>query len=98
MRIFLSVIVLSVFQVQLCGQISNEIAEWFNEGEYFFNRQDFQEAAYYYKRIVEQQRSIPISISNLECYLNMPVRDTGHSVTKNNSFNCCKNKYKRKNY
>ena len=77
MRIFLSVFVLCVFQVQLCGQVSAEIAEWFNEGEYFFNRKDYQEAAYYYKQIVAQYpEHANFNFKLGECYLSMPGNET----------------------
>ena len=99
MRIFLSVIVLCVFQVQLCGQISNEIAEWFNEGEYFFNRKDYQEAAYYYKRIVEQYPDhANFNFKLGECYLNMPGNETLAIPCFEKAIlsTVAKNRYKRK--
>jgi tetratricopeptide (TPR) repeat protein len=73
MRIFLSIIVFCAVHVPLCAQISEEITEWFNEGEFFFNRKDYQEAAYYYKRIVDQHPTHANFNYKLgECYLNIP--------------------------
>ena len=55
------------------GQTREEDRELFDEGQYFLNRKDYREAAFYFKRIADKhQDNANFSFKLGECYMNMP--------------------------
>ncbi len=68
--ILISIFLSSVF-VNAQNQLSKE--ELFDEGEYFFWREDYKEAVYYYLQLVSKDTENPnFNFKVGECYLNIP--------------------------
>jgi hypothetical protein len=64
---------LLVFLTSVASQTHDEILEFFEEAEYFFNRGDYTEAAYYYKKVLEQYpENANFNFKLGECYLKIP--------------------------
>lgn len=74
MRCTLTIIsFLVLFFSSVAAQTSDNILESFDEGEYFFNRGDYVEAAYYFKKILEKNPdNANFNFKLGECYLNIP--------------------------
>ncbi len=53
MRTFSSFIILFVMLLPAYSQSRNEMMDSFNEGLYFFNRGDYKEAAFYFRKVVD---------------------------------------------
>ena len=59
------------------AQTKEEITEDFDDAEYFFNREDFKEAAYYYKRVLDRYpENANFNFKLGECYLNIPGEES----------------------
>jgi tetratricopeptide (TPR) repeat protein len=73
MRIFsITILFILSFSI-LYGQTQDEIIEYFNEGKYFFARKDYQEAAYYFsKLLIKYPDNAHFNFMMGECYLNIP--------------------------
>jgi tetratricopeptide (TPR) repeat protein len=75
--------------------------EFFDEGEYFFNRGDYQEALYYYLKLMNYQPgNASYNFKIGECYLNIPGKETMaipyfEKAVKNVTD---KNKYKKRDF
>jgi tetratricopeptide (TPR) repeat protein len=83
------------------SQTQDEIIEYFNEGEYFFSRKDFNEAAYYYSKVlIKYPDNANYNFKLGECYLNIPGSEAlaipffEKSILKT----VAKNKYRKKNF
>jgi tetratricopeptide (TPR) repeat protein len=63
----------------VCGFIiaqPEDKKELFSEGVYFFNREDFSEASYYFKRLVDiEPDNCHFNFRLGECYMNIPGRE-----------------------
>jgi hypothetical protein len=56
----------------VAAQTKEEISEDFDDAEYFFNREDFREAAYYYKKVLDHDpENANFNFKLGECYLNI---------------------------
>lgn len=56
---------------------SPDYKEFFEEGEYFFNRNDFKEAVYYFLKLMDYQPdNASFNFKIGECYLNIPGQET----------------------
>ncbi len=75
--------------------------EFFDEGEYFFNRGDYPEALYYYLKLMNfQPDNASYNFKIGECYLNIPGKETKaipyfKKAVKNV---IAKNKYKKRDF
>jgi len=77
MRLLFMLLLASLSLPFLNGQTREEIREFFEEGEYFFSRGDYQEAAYYFRRVIDKYPDNPNYNFKLgECYLNIPGNET----------------------
>lgn len=73
MRILSVFIIMFVFLSPACGQTNNELVDTYNEGQYFFSRGDYQEAAFYLRKIVDKDpENANFNFKLGECYMNMP--------------------------
>ena len=73
MRILLILILIQILNIPARSQSHGEIMDLFNEGQYFLNREDFREAAYYFKRIVDANPdNANFNFKLGECYMNIP--------------------------
>ncbi len=55
------------------AQTKDEALEYFEEAEYFFNRDDFEEAAFYYKKLLNlHPENANFNFKLGSCYLNIP--------------------------
>jgi tetratricopeptide (TPR) repeat protein len=73
MRTLLFPILFFAFFSFASGQTREEINEFFNEGTFFFNKAEYKEAAYYFKRVVEYNPdNAHYNFKVGECYLNLP--------------------------
>lgn len=73
MRIFTIIILVIPSFFIVNSQTQDEIIEYFNEGEYFFARKDFQEAAYYFSKVLQKYPdNAHYNFKLGECYLNIP--------------------------
>ena len=71
-----SVVVLCFITVSLYPQEKLVPEELFEEGQYFFERQDYKEALYYYTRLVEKyQENSNYNFKVGECYLQIPGQE-----------------------
>ena len=74
---FLAAFFLTVMPVLPQEDIETNYREFFDEGEYFFNRGDYQEALYYYIKLMEYQpENASYNFKIGECYLNIPGKET----------------------
>jgi tetratricopeptide (TPR) repeat protein len=72
MRILFSVVLFLPLLFPLQGQSSEDIRESFNEGEFFFVRGEYEEAAYYFRKVLESDSGNSHYNFKLgECYLNI---------------------------
>ena len=99
MRLLLIILMAMLSLPFVNGQTREEIREFFEEGEYFFSRGDYQEAAYYYRKVIDKYPDNPNYNFKLgECYLNIP----GNEILAIPYFEkaaekiVAKNKYRRK--
>ncbi|MFW5657811.1 MAG: tetratricopeptide repeat protein [Bacteroidota bacterium] len=70
-------ILLSCMAVSLFGQTKVSSKELFEDGEYFFWRQDYEEAVYYYLQLHERYpENANINYKIGESYLNIPGKET----------------------
>ncbi len=82
-------------------QTKEEIEEFFREGEYFFNRGDYEEAVYNYLKLIEHYPdNANFNFKAGECYLKIPGKENNaipffEKASKNTVE---KNKYKRKSF
>ena len=77
MRTLLFSILFMAFLSFVSGQTREEIKEFFDEGTFFFNRAEYKEAAYYFKRVVEyHQDNAHYNFKVGECYLNLPGEES----------------------
>lgn len=77
MRTLLYSILFMAFFAFASGQTREEIKEFFDEGTYFFNRTEYKEAAYYFKRVVEYHPdNAHYNFKIGECYLNLPGEES----------------------
>ncbi len=73
MRTFLLVILLSPPASFVIGQTPEEIKESFNEGAFFFTREDYKEASFYLKKVVQYHPdNAHFNFMLGECYMNIP--------------------------
>jgi tetratricopeptide (TPR) repeat protein len=64
-------------QVQVLSQSLEEVRDLFDEGEYFFARKEYSEAAYYYKLVLAHYPdNANFNFKIGECYMNMPGSET----------------------
>jgi tetratricopeptide (TPR) repeat protein len=90
-----------LFQAIAFAQTKEELLEYFEEGEYFFNRDDFQEAAYYYRKLVEPfPDNANFNFKLGECYLNIPGEEARAIpyLEKASEKTVEKNKYKARSF
>ncbi|MBN2347945.1 MAG: tetratricopeptide repeat protein [Bacteroidales bacterium] len=61
----------------LTGQETGTMEEQFDEGEYFYKRGDFDEALFYYLKLVENQpENAHFNFKAGECFMNIPGKET----------------------
>ena len=73
MRYILILASFAFFLASVTAQSKEEIIEYFDEAEYFFNRDDFEEAAYYYKKVLQgYPENANFNFKLGSCYLNIP--------------------------
>ncbi len=61
------------FLASAAAQSREEFIEYFDEAEYFFNRDEFEEAAYYYRKVLQQYPdNANFNFKLGSCYLNIP--------------------------
>jgi tetratricopeptide (TPR) repeat protein len=73
MRMFLTFIGIMVCLLPAGSQTREESMDLFSEGQYFLNREDYSEAAYYFKRIADLfPDNANFSFKLGECYMNLP--------------------------
>jgi hypothetical protein len=73
MRMFLTFIVFMICLFPAGSQTREEAMEMFNEGQYFFNRDDYREAAYYFRKITDlYPENANFNFKLGECYMNLP--------------------------
>ena len=70
MKYILLVLILALGYSGSKSQITAEMEEYFDDGQYFFNRNDFTEAVYYFKELVKiQPDNANFNFRVGECYL-----------------------------
>jgi tetratricopeptide (TPR) repeat protein len=90
-----------LFLASATAQTKEEIIEYFEEAEYFFNRDDFEEAAYYYKKVLEiYPDNANFNFKLGTCYLNIPGSESMAVpyLEKASERTVEKNKYKPKSF
>jgi hypothetical protein len=59
------------------GQATDKLKEMYEEGQYFLNREDYKEAAFYFRKIVDQfPDNANFNFKLGECYMNIPGSET----------------------
>ncbi len=98
--------VLALFQIFSYSSFSQadtsgKYKEYFDDGEYFFHREDYEEAVFYYLKLLEYQPdNANYNFKIGECYLNIPGREAlavpyfEKAVTNITE----KNKYKKRSF
>jgi tetratricopeptide (TPR) repeat protein len=72
MRIFLTLFVILI-SFPTSAQSREEMLEMFSEGQYFLNREDYHEAAFYFSKIVNRYPdNANFNFKLGECYMNLP--------------------------
>ena len=82
-------------------QIKEDIEEYFKEGEYFFNRGDYEEAVYNYLKLIEHYPdNANFNFKVGECYLKIPGKESNAIPFFEKALTNIieKNKYKRKSF
>jgi tetratricopeptide (TPR) repeat protein len=72
---YIITITLLVILLPVLAQVQNYelLKEYFDDAEYFFNREEYNEAAYYYKKLLEAfPDNANYNFKAGECYLNIP--------------------------
>jgi hypothetical protein len=73
MRTFLFLIILFGILLPAYSKPGDEMMDSFNEGLYFFNRGDYKEAAFYFRKVVDKYPdNANYNFKLGECYMNMP--------------------------
>jgi len=101
MRILLLVIILAPVFSFVDGQSNYEIREFFDEGEYFFSRDDYTEASYYFKKLIESNPdNSHYNFMLGECYMNIPGSESLaiSCFEKATKHTVAKNKYRRRDF
>lgn len=101
MRILLCIALFLPVAGIIRGQDPDGIRESFEEGEYFFSRGDFTEAAYYLKKVVEAEPdNAHFNFMLGECYMNIPGSEAlaVPYFEKATQQTVAKNKYKGKDF
>jgi tetratricopeptide (TPR) repeat protein len=78
MKRLLFILVISLFSAVyfIYGQTEKQLEEYFNEGQYFFNRGDFEDAVFYYLKLVaEDSLNANFNFKVGESYLNIPGKE-----------------------
>ncbi len=74
--IFFSTLLLCVSFTAVSGQTHDELVEYFEEGQFFFNRSDYQEAVYFYSKLVQADSlNANFNFKLGESYLNIPGKE-----------------------
>jgi tetratricopeptide (TPR) repeat protein len=101
MRKFLLIILLLPIVSFVSGQTMAETRESFEEGKFFFARGDYQEAAYYFRKVVDSNPdNAHFNFLLGECYMNIPGEETlavPHFL-KATKKTTAKNKYRAKDF
>jgi|WetSurSiteA1Bulk_404760.scaffolds.fasta_scaffold00121_5 tetratricopeptide (TPR) repeat protein len=83
------------------GQTAEEIREFFNEGEFFFTRGDYKEAAFYFRKVVDSSPdNAHYNFMLGECYMNIPGNEV-QAITcleKASVNTVAKNKYRGRDF
>lgn len=101
MRTLLFVILFTPIVTFINGQSSLEIREFFDEGRFFFTRGDYKEAAYYFRKLVDNKPdNAHFNFMLGECYMNIPGEEAlaipyFEKATKQT---VAKNKYRGKDF
>ncbi len=70
------ILLICFFPLSLLGQTREELKEYFNEGQFFFNRGDFEDATYYFVKLVEAKpTNANYNFKLGESYLNIPGKE-----------------------
>jgi hypothetical protein len=73
MRTLIVFTILTVMLFPVYSQTRDEMMNTYNEGLYFLNRGDFKEAAFYFRKIVDQfPENANYNFKLGECYMNLP--------------------------
>ncbi|MBN1415045.1 MAG: PD40 domain-containing protein [Bacteroidales bacterium] len=73
MRNIVMITIVVFFLTSVTAQTKEEIIEYFEEAKFFFDRDDYKEAAYYYKRVLEQYPdNANFNFKLGECYMHIP--------------------------
>jgi tetratricopeptide (TPR) repeat protein len=73
MRFLFTVVLLSLFSWLTLAQGNEDRNELFDDGEYFFARGDYKEAAYYFRQLANADpRNCNYNFKLGECYMNLP--------------------------
>src|SRR4030042_98955 len=89
------------FFASATAQTKAEIMEYFEDAKYCFDRDDFKEAAYYYKKVVDQYPdNANFNFKLGECYLNIPGSESQAVLYLEKAIKRTteKNKYKSKSF
>jgi tetratricopeptide (TPR) repeat protein len=72
-----SLLIILLFLSGLAQSQSKESArELFDDGEYFFHREEYSEAAYYYKKLIgKDPENSNFNFKLGECYMNIPGKE-----------------------
>ena len=99
--LLLTITIIFILLNNLYSQIEEDLEECYKEGEYFFNRGDYEEAIYYYLILVKNYPdNSNFNFKTGECYLQIPGKEENSipflekaiiNITE-------KNKYKRKSF
>jgi tetratricopeptide (TPR) repeat protein len=99
--LLLTITIIFILLNNIYPQIEEDLEECYREGDYFFNRGDYEEAVYYYLILVENYPdNANFNFKAGECYLQIPGKEAKSipffekaiiNVTE-------KNKYKRKSF
>lgn len=98
--LFFSVFCIALL-MPLHAQSGIDLKESFNEGEFFFTRAEFDEAAFYFRKLVEQDpANSHFNFKLGECYMNIPGREALAIpfFEKATSRTVSKKQYNRKNF
>jgi tetratricopeptide (TPR) repeat protein len=101
MRAFLLSVVCIALLMPLYAQSGGDLRESFNEGEFFFTRAEYVEAAYYFRQLVDHNPANSHYNFRLgECYMSIPGRETQAIpyFEKATSKTVAKNQYNRKSF
>ncbi len=75
-RILVLLIINTLLSSSLFSQTQAELEEFFNEGQYFFSREDYQDALFYFIKLIAADSSqANFNFKVGECYMNIPGKE-----------------------